>query len=232
MGWPAASLSTRSVCGLPSKRGIGGIDPLGGASGARMPGSRKGRGTPVTTPWNTPVAVAVAEGSSIVPSPGAVTVSEGTRTRIPSTRSNWSNGPAGSGNVALSGTRVGNGCGAPTDDDRGRSGDPRLGRLQRVGGGDELGDGAGHAALASDGRTGRCGCEDEYALGRGRVGIHLCVRGLQEEPVAGHRRDDPRDGHRRTDDRRRRTGALHVVDRGRGLRGGRRRQQQRGEHAE
>src|SRR5688572_28658803 len=99
--------------GLLSKRGIGGIVPAGAGSGAWMPGSRNGRGTPVTTPKKSPLDVDVALVSLTEPSVGATTVSDGTLARMPSMRSSWSNGPEGSGNVAVSG--IGAGSGLPLD---------------------------------------------------------------------------------------------------------------------
>ncbi|OQC35171.1 MAG: hypothetical protein BWX64_02572 [Acidobacteria bacterium ADurb.Bin051] len=73
-----------SVSGFVSQTGT-----LGGAgqrpwSGCWMPGSRNGRGTPLTTPLKIPLLVAVAFGSLIEPRVGATTVSDGTATRIPS----------------------------------------------------------------------------------------------------------------------------------------------------
>src|SRR5262245_55821066 len=89
---------------------MGGIDPEGGGSGAWMPGSRAGRGTPVIVPKKTPFDVCVALGSlTLLPSVAPLTVSEATDTRIPSSRSSWSKTPAGSGNVAVRGTAAGSG---------------------------------------------------------------------------------------------------------------------------
>src|SRR5262245_29074715 len=89
---------------------MGGIDPEGGGSGAWMPGSRAGRGTPVIVPKKTPFDVCVAFASlTLLPSVAPLTVSEATDTRIPSSRSSWSKTPAGSGKVAVSGTTAGSG---------------------------------------------------------------------------------------------------------------------------
>src|SRR6267154_2436874 len=87
-----ASLSTRILSGFSSKRGIVTGAPAGSGSEMAMPGSRKGRATPVTTPMKTPDELTVADGSVMVPCVEPVTVSEATVTRIPSYSSSESNG--------------------------------------------------------------------------------------------------------------------------------------------
>lgn len=83
--------------------------PAGVGSGGWIPGSRSERGTPVTTPWNTPLLLPVALVSLTLPAVAALTVSEATETRMPSTASNWSKAPAGSGNVVVSAMGAGKG---------------------------------------------------------------------------------------------------------------------------
>ena len=81
------SVSTVKSSGLKSQRGIGGIDdPAGTPSGAWMPGSRNGRGTPVTTACRMPLLVPVAVGSLVLPWVGPATVTLAA-TRMPSRRS-------------------------------------------------------------------------------------------------------------------------------------------------
>jgi hypothetical protein len=108
-------VSLNSTSGLKSQRGIGGmLPPPGAGSGAWMPGSRNGRGVPVTTRLSWPLLLEVALASSTLPSVAAITVKLCAVTRMPSTRSSWSSGPEGLGKSGVSCTGAGSALPAPT----------------------------------------------------------------------------------------------------------------------
>src|SRR5258705_5596527 len=112
-----ASLSTRILSGFSAKGGVVTGAPAGSGSEMAMPGSRKGRATPVTTPRKTPDVANVAAGSVMVPWVGPVKVSEATVTRIPSYSSSESIGFVVSDACVVSAAviRIGTGSGLPLE---------------------------------------------------------------------------------------------------------------------
>ena len=78
-----------------------------------MPGSRNGRGVPVTTTAKRPLLLPVAWASLVLPPVGATTVKLGAVTRMPSRCSSWPRPPSAFGSSGVS--RAGAGSACPVD---------------------------------------------------------------------------------------------------------------------
>ncbi len=105
--WPSLSIRRRS--GLASNCGT----PAGAAAGASIPGSRKGRGVPGSTPKKMPLLVEVAAASLMKPPVGATTSSTSTCTRMPSYFESWLIVAAGSRSAGV--RVIGAGSGLPVE---------------------------------------------------------------------------------------------------------------------